>query len=84
MKKQLTKQVIIEAHPQDISKEMVGFVEKNLKNHPGKSTLKVTLTEPGKKMRISLVTMNKGFEMNEEMIHFLEKRPELDVQVVTT
>ena len=28
-------------------------------------------------MKISLVTMNNGFEMNEEMIHFLEKKPEL-------
>jgi DNA polymerase-3 subunit alpha len=83
MKKDKTKQVTIEAHPQDISKEMVSFVEKNLKNFPGKSTLKFTLTEPGNKMKISLVTMNNGFEMNEEMIHFLEKSPELDVQVLT-
>jgi DNA polymerase-3 subunit alpha len=83
MKRNMTKQVTIEAHPQDISKEMVGFIEKNLKNFPGKSTLKFTLTEPKNKMKISLVTMNNGFEMNEEMIHFLEKSPELDVQVVT-
>jgi DNA polymerase III subunit alpha len=79
----MTKQVTIEAHPQDISTEMVSFVEKNLKNFPGKSTLKFTLTEPKNKMKISLVTMNNGFEMNEEMIHFLEKSPELDVQVLT-
>jgi DNA polymerase-3 subunit alpha len=83
MKKQLTKQLVIEAYPQDISKEMVSFIEKNMKNYPGKSTLKFTLTEPGKKMKISLLSMNNGFEMNEEMIHFLEKKPELDVQVVT-
>jgi len=83
MKRNMTKQVTIEAHPQDISKEMVSFVEKNLRNFPGKSTLKFTLTEPKKKMKISLITMNNGFEMNEEMIHFLEKSPELDVQVVS-
>lgn len=84
MKKQLTKQLLIDAHPQDISREMVSFMEKNMKNYPGKSTLKFTLTEPGKKMKISLLSMINGFEMNEEMIHFLEKKPELDVQVVTT
>ncbi|MBI5857048.1 MAG: DNA polymerase III subunit alpha [Sphingobacteriales bacterium] len=83
MKKQLTKQLVIEAHPQDINKDVVSFFEKNMKHHPGKSTLKFTLTEPGKKMRISLLSMNNGFEMNEEMIHFLEKKPELDVQVMT-
>jgi DNA polymerase III subunit alpha len=83
MKRSITKQVNIEAHPQDISKEMVSFVEKNLRNFPGKSTLKFTLAEPKNKMKISLITMNNGFEMNEEMIQFLEKSPELDVQVLT-
>lgn len=83
MKKNMTKQVSIQAHPQDISKEMVSFVERNMKTYPGKSTLRFTLTEPKNKMKISLVTMSGGFEMNEEMIHFLEKRPELEVQVLT-
>jgi DNA polymerase-3 subunit alpha len=83
MKKSLTKQVTIEVHPQDITKDMVTFVEKNLKNFPGKSTLKFNISEPKNKMRISLVTMNSGFEMNEELIQFLEKSPELDVQVLT-
>lgn len=83
MKRSMTRLVTIEAHPQNISKEMVNFVEKNLKNYPGKSTLKFTLTEPRNKMKISLVAMNGGFEMNDEMIHFLEKSPELEVQVLT-
>ncbi len=83
MKKVMTKQVTIEAHPQDINAETVSFIEKNLKYHPGKSTLRFTLAEPKNKMKISLVTMNNGFEMNEELIQFLEKRPELEVQVQT-
>jgi DNA polymerase-3 subunit alpha len=83
LKRNLTKQVNIEAHPQHISEEIVDFVEQNLKTYPGKATLKFVLTEPKNKMKISLVTMNGGFEMNEEMIQFLEKKPELEVQVVT-
>lgn len=83
MKKHLTRQVTIEAHPQDISKKIVDFIENNMKYHPGKSTLKFVLTEPKNRMKISLVTMDKGFEMNDEMIHFLEESPELDVQVLT-
>ena len=83
MKRNMTKQVTIEAHPQNISKELVSFVEKNVKNYPGKSTLKFTLAEPKNRMKISLVSMNNGFEMNEEMIQFLEKSPELEVQVIT-
>ncbi len=83
MKKHLTRQVTIEAHPQDVSKKLVDFIEKNMKFHPGKSTLKFVLTEPKNKMKISLVTIDRGFEMNDEMIHFLEESPELEVQVLT-
>jgi DNA polymerase-3 subunit alpha len=81
MKRNMTRQVTIEAHPKDLNTEVLSFIEKNVKVHPGKTTLKFTLTEPREKMRISLVSMSGGFEMNEEMIHFLEERPELEVQV---
>ena len=82
LKKNLTKQVNIEVHPQYISTEMITFVEKNLKHHPGPASLRFTLTEPRSNMRVSLVS-GKGFEMNEELIHFLEEKTELDVQVLT-
>ena len=84
MKKTMTKQVTIEAHPGVISAEMVRFIEKNMHDFPGKSTLRINLSEPRNKMKISLVTMSGGFEMNEEMIRFLEEKPELEVQVLTS
>jgi DNA polymerase-3 subunit alpha len=83
VKKNLTKQVIIETHPQALTPEVVSFMEQNMKKFPGKSGLRFTLSEPRDKMKISLVTMNTGFEMNEELIQFLERSPELEVQVVT-
>ena len=83
MKRSMTKQIHIEAHPQAISAAMVNFVEKNVKNFPGSATLKFILTEPKNRMKISLVTTSNGFELNEEMIQFLEKSPELEVQVTT-
>jgi DNA polymerase-3 subunit alpha len=83
LKKNLTKQVNIEVHPQDINTELISFVEKNLKHYPGQAGLRFILTEPKTNMRVSLVTSGKGFEMNEEMIHFLELKPQLEVQVVT-
>jgi DNA polymerase III subunit alpha len=84
MKKTMTKQVTIEAHPGVFDTEMVSFIEKNMRDFPGKSTLRINLAEPRNKMKISLVTMSGGFEMNEEMIQFLENKPELDVQVLTS
>src|SRR6202008_5106069 len=40
LKKQLTRQVNVQVHPKDISREMIQFVEKNLINYPGQSTLR--------------------------------------------
>ena len=83
IKRNLTRQLNIEASPQDINDDIIRFLEKNMKNFPGKSTLKFTLTEPKNKMKISLMTMSSGFEMNDEMVNFLENKPELEVQVIT-
>jgi len=83
MKKHLTKQVNIEVHPQNISTAMIDFVEKNIRQFPGSATLKFILTEPRENLKISLVNGSNGLEMNEELIQFLEAKPELEVQVVT-
>jgi DNA polymerase-3 subunit alpha len=83
MKRHLTKQLNIEVHPKNINEEMIRFVEKNMKEFPGGATLKFTVTEPKNNWKISLVSLNNGFEMNNEMIDFLQQRPELDVQVIT-
>ncbi len=83
MKRVMTKQLTIEAHPQDIKPETVKFIEQNVKSHPGSTTLRLSLAAPKHNLKISLVTMSSGFEMNEEMVQFLEESPELDVQVQT-
>ncbi len=83
MKKSLTKQVIIEAQVQDVNEELISFVEKNIKYHPGSTSLKFTLTEPRNNLKTILSSAGRGFEMNEEMIRFLEDKPELEVHVVT-
>ncbi len=83
IKRNLTKQVTIEVNPKDINEDMIRFIEKNIKSFPGKSSLKFTLTEPRNKTKISLITMDNGFEMNDELVHFLEAKPELEVQVLT-
>jgi DNA polymerase-3 subunit alpha len=83
MKKTMTRQVTLETQPQYISRDLVHFIENNIRAHPGKSSLKFILTEPRNKMKISLVNLGSGFEMNEDFIRFLEEKPELEVQVMT-
>jgi DNA polymerase-3 subunit alpha len=61
----------------------VEFLEQNVKKFPGKAGLKFNITEPKHNFRISMYSLEGGFEMNDEMAAFLQERPELDVQVVT-
>jgi DNA polymerase III subunit alpha len=83
IKRNLTRQVQIEVNPKDISQDMIQFVEKNVKSFPGKATLKFLLNEPKNNWKISLMTLDNGFEMNDEMAEFLQNQPSLGVQVIT-
>ncbi|MBC7947071.1 MAG: DNA polymerase III subunit alpha [Chitinophagaceae bacterium] len=84
LKKNLTKQVNIEVHPQDITLEMVEFVEKNMRSfRGGKTSLSFVLTEPKSNLRVNLTTGTNTIEMNEDLIHFLENKPELEIHVLT-
>jgi DNA polymerase-3 subunit alpha len=84
LKKTLTKQLNIEAHPQDITKEVVEFVEKNMRGfRGGRTVINFILSEPKAHLRVNLTTGTNTIEMNEELIQFLEKKPEFDVQVLT-
>jgi DNA polymerase-3 subunit alpha len=79
----LTKQVIMEVEARFINEALVQFLERNVKQYPGKSGLKFNIIESKTHNRVSLFTMGNGFEMNDEMTAFLAKTPELEVQVVT-
>jgi len=83
VKRNLTRQLNIEAAPQDLSEDMVVFLEKNMKKFPGGTNLRIILADKGTNMRISLVGTGRGIEMNDELIEFLQNKPEVDVQVMT-
>jgi DNA polymerase-3 subunit alpha len=61
----------------------VDFFDKNIKNYPGKAAFKVIVSEPKNAWKVNLVTIDNGFEMNNDMISFLEETPEIDVHVIT-
>jgi DNA polymerase-3 subunit alpha len=83
IKQNLTKQVIIDVEARFINEEMIRFFEKNLKTFPGRSILKFNVKDMKTQCKVSLQSMETGFEMNDEMALFLQSRPEMDVQVVT-
>lgn len=81
VKKVLTRSVEISMHPAAITKDMVHFIDKNLRKFPGKSTLRFNVVEPKENLKVSMYTIEKGFEMNEEMADFLMNNPDVDVKV---
>ncbi len=83
IKSAMTKQVLVNIEPRFLTKEMVDFVEKNVKKNPGRSSLKFQLFEPKENWKISMYTVEKGFEMNDEMASFLLDNTALEVNVIT-
>ncbi len=79
----LTKQVVVDMEARHLKNEMIGFLEKNIKDHPGKSGLKFNVLESRSQFRVSLYSMETGFEMNDEMADFLLGSPELEIQVLS-
>lgn len=80
-KQLLTRTVEINMHPAALTPTMIDFVETNLRANPGKSTLRFNVVEPKENLKISMYTIEKGFEMNEEMAEFLMSNIDIDVKV---
>ena len=83
IKQVLTKQLIIDVEARFVSEDLVRFIEKNVKTHPGRSGLKFNVSEPKSNWKVGMYMMENGFEMNDEMAAFLTNQPELEVQVVS-
>jgi DNA polymerase III subunit alpha len=84
MKKSFTKKLNIETHPKDVTEDMIAFFEKNIKDHPGDSKLKFSIADMTHKLKVGLYTLEKSFEMNDEMAGYLQQKPELEVYVEVT
>ncbi len=81
-KRQLTKQLCLQVDARNLNEEMVDFLDQNIKTHPGGATLKISVVEPKQALKAGFTTLGGGFEMNYDMIQFLEERPEIEVQVM--
>jgi len=83
IKQMLTKQVIVDIEARFVDDAMVSFLEKNVKSHPGRSGLKFNISDARSQNRITMYTMETGFEMNDELAAYLYDNQELEVQVLT-
>ena len=81
VKQMQTRTVELSLHPANLRADMIDFFEKNIKANPGRTSLKITFVEPREQLTASLLTIDKGFLINDEFVQFLELNPELNVQV---
>jgi DNA polymerase-3 subunit alpha len=83
LKRTLTKQFCLDMDVRTIQPDWIEFFENNMKANPGNAAVRFTVIEPKTAMKAALLSNGHGFEVNDEMIDFLERRPEIGVQVVT-
>jgi DNA polymerase-3 subunit alpha len=81
VKQNQTRSIEISMHPSKLDMEILEFVEKNLKQNPGRASLKFNFVEPKEQLVASVRTYEKGFLMNDDMVSFLDKHPDLSVLV---
>jgi DNA polymerase-3 subunit alpha len=81
VKQNQTRSIEVSLHPANLKPDMIDFFEKNIKQHPGKSSFKFNFVEPKEQLVVSLLTFEKGFLMNDDMVQFLDQNPEFAVQV---
>ena len=83
IKQNLTRQIVLDIEARFINEEMIEFIQGNVKRYPGRSGLKFNISESKNNHKVSMYTIDNGFEMNDEMAAFLMEKPELEVQIIT-
>ncbi len=78
----LTKQIIIDIEPQFIDEKFVGFIDQNIKSHPGKTSIKFNIFDQRNNYKVGMYSLEKGFTMNDEMAVFLNNHPTIEVGVL--
>ncbi|MEN9570442.1 MAG: polymerase subunit alpha [Bacteroidota bacterium] len=82
VKPALTKQVILEVQPQCINLDFVNFIEANIKANPGKTALKINISDTRNNFKIGMYSLGTGFTMNDEMAVYLNESKDVEVSVV--
>jgi DNA polymerase-3 subunit alpha len=84
VKPALTKQVVINVEPQFINEDFINFIEKNIQDNPGKTSLKFNIIDTRHNFKVGMNTFEKNFTMNDDMALFLNENKDIDVSVVTS
>ena len=84
IKSTMTKQITIEIDSTSIDEKLIAFFEKNVKSHPGNSSIKFNIFDSIMNQKLTLSSLEKGFTMNDEMAEFINRQKNMEVSVLTT
>jgi DNA polymerase-3 subunit alpha len=83
VKSLLTKQLVIDIAPEFIDEPLISFLDNNIRQNPGKTSLKFLVNDPAQDLKVSMYTMEKGITMNDDLVVFLNENQHIDVNVMT-
>ena len=84
IKEQLTKEVQIDFYATDLNKEWITFLEENVRSNPGKTSLKINITDPVDKHKITLYSMGRNIRFNDNLADWMSQNPEISYEVLTS
>ena len=84
VKKSQTKQVILDVQPQFIDQEMIDFLDDNIQQNPGATSLKINILDLTLQKKLTLSTIEKGIEVNDDLIEYLHANKHIEVSVNST
>jgi DNA polymerase III subunit alpha len=83
VRKQLSKQIVLQVEAENVTKDLIAFLEKNWKKNQGNCRMKILIQNRSQE-RANLFSLGKGININDELITFLEENSLIDVKVVSS
>jgi DNA polymerase-3 subunit alpha len=83
VKPALTKQITLELEPQHVNHQFIDFLSGHIKNAPGKTQLKVMISDQRNGYRFGLHNLEKNITINDDLVLYLQNQPDINVNVVT-
>lgn len=83
VKLSLSKEMRLTVHPQNVTQEMIDFLHRNCKEYPGNTKLQFNISDFKNSLAIKLFSHGNGITVNDEIAHYINTHPQLEVNMVT-
>jgi DNA polymerase-3 subunit alpha len=83
VKRTHTRKLFLAAQAHMLTTEIVDFLVDNASKYPGKCEIAMHLIDHQEELSVKLHTFNRHVEMNDELAHFLDRQPDIDLYIDT-